>query len=119
MSRKTAMTIAEACEKNPSFAEFVTLCENSIACWIENINVANNAPSIIPRTPRYPANMRISILLPIIPISPNETELLLRYLEKKYLNPNIIAGDYFKLRKCLFKNNYKLTSKCYSDYDEP
>lgn len=79
----------------------------------------NDTPSVIPKTPCDPKSTTISILLPAIPISPKETELLLEYLNTKYLEgkTRTIGGDYFRIKKCFFKNNYKLSSHCvdYSD----
>lgn len=116
------MQIKEACEQNKVFSLFLATCEDAIEKWIAKINMENETPSYVPKKRVEPCLTRISILLPVVPISPSETSLLLNYLNDKYINRYIkgeeggVGGDYFRLRKCFFKNNYKLSTH-YDDCD--
>ncbi len=104
--------IAGARKCNYCFDEFVKVCEKGIESWKYNLIAKNNFPRMLPKLPREPRYTLVSILLPVVPISPNETKLLLNYLNEKYLenDEKDIGGDYFTLRKCFFRNNYKLSS---------
>lgn len=116
------MQIKKACENNKIFNRFLALCEEAVENWIDKINLENDAPSINPKRRREPCFTRISVLLPVVPISPSETSLLLDYLGQKYIQnyhkgeERCVGGDYFRLRKCFFKNNYKLSTH-YDDCD--
>ena len=106
--------ISEARKRNYVFDRFVELCEGGIACWIDKIKAENDVPCLVPKTARQPAYTKISIFLPVVSISPNETNLLMEYLEEKYLKygTKTVGGDFFRLKKCLFKQKYKLSSHC-------
>lgn len=114
MSKNTniEMQVAEACKQNRAFDRILAFCEGGIESWIDKINMENEVPQIIPKAPRRPEYTTLSLLLPVVPISPNEKDLLENYLGEKYLNgkEKRVGGDFFRLRKCIFKNNYKLTS---------
>lgn len=77
--------ISEAHKCNHCFDEFVKVYEKGIESWKDNLIVKNNFPQMLPKLPREPRYTLVSILLPVVPISPNETKLLLNYLNKKYL----------------------------------
>lgn len=112
--------ISKERKSNSRFNQFVELCEGSISCWMEKIETENNTPRVVPKAQCDPKSTTISILLPLVPISPKETELLLEYLKTKYLEgkTKTIGGDYFEIKKCFFKKNYKLSSHSiyYSDF---
>lgn len=114
MSNKTSSVldrIAIACEENSNFDKMVKFCEVQIELFVEKIEADNKKPTTIPRSPASPRDVLLNILLPVIPISPNETELLLEYLNYKYIKfpeKTIVGGDHFHIKKCFLKNNYRL-----------
>lgn len=106
--------ISEACKASSTFEQMVKVCDQEINRFVENIHNQNNKPSSTIRPISDPTNTLVRIFLPIIPISPNETELLLEYLKDKYIlgkdGRRIVGGDYFKIKNCIFKQNFKLTT---------
>lgn len=112
--------IEAACKQSYNFESMVKLCETQIELFVAQINAANDKPTTILRSPSSPEHTLVSILLPVIPMSPNETQLLLEYLNDKYIGGKegpVVGGDYFSIRKCFFKNNYKLTTNNNHYYD--
>ena len=67
--------ISEAHKCNHCFDEFVKVYEKGIESWKDNLIVKNNFPQMLPKLPREPRYTLVSILLPVVPISPNETKL--------------------------------------------
>lgn len=109
ISLKDRMVTAR--KKNYNFDKLVQACEREIKLFVDNVIASNDRPSLFPRGPAFPRDVPFKVFLPAIPISPNETALLLEYLDNKYMDEDstrIIYGDYFSIRRCWFKNAYKL-----------
>lgn len=128
MSKKTSEIEARiAAERNASklFNDFVQLCTDALDAWVKKVNLFNNACTTTPKRPVYSYSICAKVSVPAIPISPIQTSLLLEYLKEVYLNNQngkpFIGGDYFTIRKRLFKDEYKLATKyssCCSDDDD-
>lgn len=100
-------------KENYNFDKLVQACEMEIKRFVDDVIASNDRPSLFPREPASPRNVPFKVFLPALPISPNETALLLEYLNNKYMDENstrLIYGDYFAIGKCWFKDAYKLTT---------
>ncbi len=122
MSENTAniqKRLSDARKCNHHFDRFVSICDAEIERFVEKINLENDTPTINLKSKRVPSETLVRILLPVVPISPNELSLLVEYLEDKYLDDDerIVGGDYFEIHKCLFRNNFKLSTYRYHYYD--
>lgn len=99
---------------NYNFDKLVQACEREIKLFVDNVIASNDRPTLFPKEPVSPRDVPFKVYLPVIPISPNETALLLEYLNKTYMDeesgPRLIYGDYFDIGKCWFKDAYKLTT---------
>ena len=120
MSEKTISIqnrIRAARTKSFNFDQIVKLCDTKIQHFVENIKKDNDKPTTNIHMPATPSQTRVNILLPMIPMSPNEIQLLLEYLDDKYIEGDgepVVGGNYFCIRKCFFKNNYQLTTRNYN-----
>lgn len=119
MSEKTISIqsrIRAARTKSFNFDQIVKLCDTKIQHFVKNIKKDNDKPTTNIHMPATPSQTRVNILLPMIPMSPNEIQLLLEYLDDKYIEGDgerVVGGDYFCIRKCIFKDNYKLITRNY------
>ncbi len=108
-----------------NFDRMVKLCDAQIELFISKIEASNNKPTTHFRMPYTPSEVRVRVFLPVIPISPNETQLLLSYLNNKYINGDkgaLVGGHYFSIRKCFFSERIKLSThrdwiRSIDDYD--
>lgn len=83
--KKLLKRLKKARKNSINFDKMVYLAEMSVEDFIKNLIEDNNKPSIIPHSPKKPKYTLANILIPIVPVTPNELELLLEYLNFKYL----------------------------------
>lgn len=67
--------------------------------------------------------IRISVFVDAVPLFKEEKEALCDYLRDKWLFPedsecDNIIGSYFTIRKCIFQNKYKVSSKNHMDWGD-
>lgn len=105
--------LVAARKKSFNFDQMVKLCDTEIELFVSKAMAKNDKPTTDLCMPVAPSETLVSILLPVVPLSPNEVQLLLEYLDDKYINGEegaVVGGNYFSIRKCFFKDNLKLTT---------
>lgn len=106
--------ISTARKSNYNFERLLLASEKAIKQFVDDVIASNDRPTLFPKEPVSPRDVYFKVYLPAIPITPNETALLLEYLNATYMDDEedcrTIWGDYFSISKCWFKDAYKLTT---------
>ncbi len=112
------MRITEERKKDYGFDRLITSCEEAIERFVENVIDSNNKPTTWIHSPISTKDVYLNAYVPAVPVTPNQSTLLLEYLNDKYMRYGYekFNGYKIRMRKCWFRPDYKLTTYSYDHF---